>query len=276
MPAATTATLLVAAVLFNPAGADGDDRRDVRLQAVPAGELVVAAPTIDRLTDGDVLVVRVRDGVADAPGHVRQCRQTAGGFARCANAFPIHFDDEGDATFQYQVDDPGGCDGSGACVIVVDDDELDRSAHAFTVFGESAPAAPPVTLSPPGPYEPGDEVSVKVSSLRPGSDVLAAFCAPECRNVSTAVVGADGNAAATVEIGERCRDCGVVVVGGANSVRVDVQFTPAPSPGYDPARLIAGLAIAAMLLLVAWRIVVSVDWTPPSEAATPELDHEAW
>jgi hypothetical protein len=271
----TTLALVVAAVVAT-ATAPPDDRREVRMQAAPAGEVTVDAPVIDRLDDGELLVVRVTDGVGGAPGHVRQCLLTVDGFGRCANVFPIQFDDDGAATFQYQVFDLDGCGGTGgACAIVVADEDTTRIAHAVTVFGASAPPAPAVTLTPPGPYSAGARVSVEVSSLPAGAVARIAFCAEECGVETRVVAGDDGTATATIAVGERCGDCGVVVVSGATSQRVDVQFVALPSPDYHAARVVVGLALAAVFLVVAWRIVRGVDWRPPSEADTPELDDEA-
>ena len=267
--------LAVAAVVATSA-APPDDRREVRLQAAPPSDLTVDAPVIDRLADGDLLVVRVSDGVGGAPGQVRQCRLTVDGFGRCANVFPIQFDDDGAATFQYQVFDLDRCDGTGgACAIVVNDEDGTRIAHAVTVFGASAPPAPTVTLEPPGPYRPGARVRVDVSSLPAGAVARVAFCAEECGGETRVVAGDDGTATANIAVGERCGDCGVVVVSGATIQRVDVRFTSLPSPGYDAARLVAGLGLAAVFLLLAWRIVRGVDWRPPSEADAPELEDEA-
>jgi hypothetical protein len=271
----TTLALVGAAVVATSA-APPDDRREVRLQAAPADDLTVDAPVIDRLDDGELLVVRVTDGVDGASGLVQQCRLTVEGFAECANLFPIQFDDEGAATFQYQVFDRDGCDGSGAvCAVVVGDEDGTRLAHAVTIFGASAPPAPEVTLTPPGPYVPGARVRVEVSSVPSGGVARVAFCAEGCGAETRVVAADDGTATATIAVGERCSDCGVVVVSGASSQRVEVQFVALPSPGYDAARVVVGLALAAVFLVVAWRIVRGVDWRPPSEADAPELDDEA-
>jgi hypothetical protein len=269
-----SAALLAAAVVLSAPASPDDDRREVRLAAMPTAEEVVDAPTLDRLAPGDVLVVRVTDGVANASGRVQQCRLTADGVDRCTNAFPVLFDGDGAAAFQYQLVDPGGCGSTNTCVVVVADEDGERAAFAFTFFGTDAPPPPQVALSPRGPYEPGDRVQVEVSSLRPGSAARVAFCAEECGGESRITAGDDGTARATVVVGERCRDCGVVVVTGSGRTRVGVEFTSLPAPELDPPRLVGGLAVAAALLLLAWRIIVSVDWRPPSEAATPELDRE--
>ena len=75
-----------------------------------------------------------------------------------------------------------------------------------------------------------------------------------------------------VRVGERCRGCGIAVVAGSARVVLPVSFVAEPAPQYEPARLVAGLLIAAVLLVVAWRIVVTTDWRPPAEAAVPDPD----
>src|SRR5262245_59818864 len=137
----------------------GDDEREtVRLQAQPSDEHAVAVPTVDELADGDVVVVRVDGGVSGGDGTVLQCRLLVDGFSDCRNQFPVQFGDDGTATFQYQLVDLGHCGATGACVVRVNDADGDRSAYAFTVFGEPAPPPPEVALSPAGPYELGDRV----------------------------------------------------------------------------------------------------------------------
>jgi hypothetical protein len=270
MAPAPIVAALVAVVAWSVPG--DDEQQTVRLQARPSDEHLVAADTVDRMSDGDVVVVRVTDGAAGARGNVLQCRLTVDGFSDCTNQFPIQFGDDGAATFQYQLADLGGCGATGACVLRVSDGDHDLSAHAFTVFGEPAPPPPEVTLSPTGPYQPGDRVTVTVSDVAPATEIRTAFCADECGAATAIVADAAGTAETTVAIGARCDNCGVAVVGAASSQVVDTRFTTPPGPGYDPVRLVAGLTAAALLLFVAWRIVVTVDWRPPSEAEAPELD----
>jgi hypothetical protein len=251
----------------------GDDEPEtVRLRATPSDERVVAVETVDRLSDGDVLVVRVADGEAGARAHVFQCRLTVDGFSSCRNQFPVQFGDDGTATFQYQLVDLGGCGATGACVVRVNDDEHDLAAYAFTVFGEPAPPPPEVTLTPAGPYRPGDRITVTVTGVAPGTAIRAAFCAAACSGETTVVADAGGTAETTTVIGDRCNHCGVAVVGAASIRVVETAFTAPPGPAYDWIRLIGGLTVAVLLLLMAWRIVVIVDWRPPSEAEAPELD----
>ena len=123
--------------------------------------------TVDRLQDGDVLDVLVTDGEPGVRGAVRQCALAATGLASCRNHFPILFDDEGRAHFQYQLDDDGACGADATCVVAAG--TPDESGVAFTVFGADAPPAPTVTRSPPGTVRPGEEVRVDVSGLLPSA-----------------------------------------------------------------------------------------------------------
>jgi len=265
--------LPVLALVILGAGQPGDDdQHQVRLRAGRVDDVIVAGPTIDELDDGDVLTVQLTDGTPSAAGTVRQCTVTVTGFERCVNRFPVQFGAEGEATFQYQLVDPGGCDGVAACVVVVGDDQGERLAYAFTVFGGPAPPPPEVTLDPPGPYEPGDDVRVEVSSLLPGAMIRAAFCATTCGPSTAATADGAGMAAVRVTVGRRCGGCGIVVVAGASSSLVPVSFVPPPSADYAAPRLVAGLAGAAVFLLLARRIVTGVDWRPPSEAQVPDVD----
>jgi hypothetical protein len=62
-----------------------------------------------------------------------------------------------------------------------------------------------------------------------------------------------------------------MVVGGAAVSRTPVTFVAPPATRYDTWRVASGLGAAAAFLLVAWWLIATVDWRPPSEAATPEL-----
>jgi hypothetical protein len=268
--AAVAVGTVILAVLAS-GGEEGDDNR-VDLHAVPADELVVAAPSIDELEDGSVLAIRVDGGPDGAHGHVQQCERTVSGFRGCTNRFPVLFDEDGVAVFQYQVVNLGDCGATGACVVLVRDDDLEHEAYAFTVFGAPMAPRPVVTLTPSGPYAAGDEVRVDVANLTPGAPIEAAFCGVTCASLRRAVAGEDGTATAVVVIGTRCEDCGIAVVAGTGSSFTETPFVAPPTAEYDLPRLIAGLTAAAALLILAWLIVATVDWRPPSEAQTPELD----
>ena len=73
-------------------------------------------------------------------------------------------------------------------------------------------------------------------------------------------------------VGAPCDRCGIAVIGSAHDTLTPVPFAPPPRPDYDDRRLTLGLLVAAALLVAAWRIVATIDWRPPSEADTPDLD----
>ena len=262
------AVTMIVALLGGAPAADDDDQQSVVLRAGADDQLI--DQTIEQLYDGDVLAILLTDGEPGATGSVRQCRLGVTGPTSCHNHFPILFDDDGQATFQYQVRDDGDCGADATCVVVAGTPE--ERGIAFTVFGAGAPPDPVVQLSPAGPVRPGDRVRVDVSGLPPGAPVQAAFCGQTCRPAERSTAAGDGTAVVDVTVGDRCRTCAIVVVGGAASVRMPVTFVAPPATSYDVRRLLAGMAAAAVFLLAAWWLVVTVDWRPPSEADTPEFE----
>ena len=267
--AGVTAIAALAAVVGVPAADDDDDdRREVAVGAGPFDQVI--EDTVDRLEDGDVLAILVTDGEPGASGVVRQCRLGLDDLVGCHNPFPILFNDEGRAAFQYQLRLRGTCDAGATCVVAAGAD--DEVAMAFTVFGDEAPPPPAVRLSPEGPLVPGAAVRVDASGVVPGAPVQAAFCQRTCGPAQRAIAAADGTARLDVTVGGACRGCEIVVVGGAAVSRTRVTFVDPPSTRYDAWRVVTGLGAAAAFLLVTWWLIVTVDWRPPSEAATPDLD----
>jgi hypothetical protein len=251
---------------------DDDARRRVVLEARDDGEATSFAPVVDRLVDGEVIEVEVHGGLSGHAGTVRQCVRDISAFVRCHNQFPVQFGDGGDSTFQYQLSERDGCGATGACVLVVSDIEEEVTVYAHTIFGEAALAPPTVTLSPPGPYEQGDRIDVNVTGAPAGLELVIRFCGIECGDPVMIAADGDGAARVSVRAGERCVRCGVVVEGGTIHTLATVAFTPPPTAEYDVTKLVLGLGIAALLLLLASVLVATVDWRPPSEAATPDLD----
>ena len=275
---AVRATLAVFAALGAPGLAGGDDSGGggditVELAAKARDEQsVVPTPVLDHLADGHVIDISLADGTAGAKGVVRQCVRNFGGVTGCTNRYPVQFGDGGDARFQYQLTDPGDCGPAGSCVLVVDDLEGERRALAVLVFGGPAPPPPVVTISPTELVEEGDEVRVDIAGLQPESAVQVGYCDPDCATATRVVADAGGQATSTVTVGSPCGRCGVAVIGSAHETLTPVPFAPAPRADYDARRLTLGLLAAAGLLVAAWRIVATIDWRPPSEADTPDLD----
>jgi hypothetical protein len=252
---------------------DGGDAVVVEMTAVTRDEQsAVPTPVLDQLAGGDVLDVSVVDGTGGANGAVRQCVRTFGGVTGCTNRYPVQFDDRGHARFQYQLTDRGDCGPGGSCVLVVDDLDGERQALAVLVFGAPAPPPPTVTISPSELVEEGDRVRVDISGLQPDSAVRIGYCDPECATSSRVVADPLGDATSTVVVGAPCARCGVAVIGSAHDTLTPVPFAPPERPDYDQRRLTLGLVLAAALLAAAWRIVTAIDWHPPSEADTPDLD----
>ena len=273
---AIPAMLAVLAALGGLARASDDDGGgDVVVETVAVardGQSVVPTPVLDRLTGGDVLDVSVVDGTDGANGAVRQCTRTLGGVTGCTNRYPVQFDDRGHARFQYELTDPGDCGPGGSCVLVVDDLDGQRQALAVLVFGAPAPPPPAVTISPAELVEEGDRVRVDIAGLQPDSTVRVGYCDPECASSTLVVADTRGQANSTVVVGAPCGTCGIAVIGSAHDTLTPVPFAPPLQPNYHPRRLTVGLLLAAALLAAAWRIVAAIDWRPPSEADTPDLD----
>ena len=72
-----------------------DDRQPVVLHAV-LDEGAQAWAVVDELVDGDVLRVNVTDGEPGETGTVSQCSTS------CWNRYPVTFDADGRARFQYR------------------------------------------------------------------------------------------------------------------------------------------------------------------------------
>jgi hypothetical protein len=273
----TVSAALAALVGLTGTAAGGDSDRDdtvaVELTAVTADEQRARlSPMLDLLDDGDVLDVSVIDGADGAQGSVRQCVRTLRGFQACTNHYPVRFDDSGRARFQYQLDDPGDCGPEGSCALVVDDRDGHRQASAVLIFGAAAPPPPSVEVSPTELVEEGDRLRVDVAGVPPNAVVRVGYCHPECTAAQRVVADSSGRASSTVVAGAPCDECGVAVIAGPHETLIPVSFAPPERPGYDTRRLAVGLVVAAALLVAAWRIVIAVDWRPPSEADTPDLD----
>ena len=155
---------------------------------------------------------------------------------------------------------------------------------------------------------------ISASGFKPGTGEVAqcGLDAEDCRNGFPVEFGADGTArfqylvSDVVHEGERCgagqQPCLVVVFGShgeAEGHAVTVFHDPAPpvapvtieppagpaeaaagaagpTARYHGARLAGGLALAALLLALAWRLFRRTDWREPAAAATPDMDAAAF
>jgi hypothetical protein len=231
----------------------------------PSGALAVGG-----LASGAVLRVRVEGFASHATAAVRQCVTTT--TVVCGTPFPVQFDEDGRALFQYRVLDDfhaavgpsGGCRaGAARCTLVVeesdgdsDEDPDDRTvADIDTVFVDAVPEPGVVRVSPVRDLVDGERVAVRVSGYPPGAEVEARLCAAPAVDGRARcgapgphvpiVVGPDGAGSATLVVhpgpvgtsGVECgrgRTCGIVVVGERTYARAAaVPISFAAPPGAD-------------------------------------------
>ncbi len=280
----------------------GEDAIDVREAVVRLGaeaEYGLPAPVVDRLPGRSVLRITATGFPPSTTSVVEQCS-----VAGCANAFPVAFDANGYARFQYFVTDafasgfsPRSTCGAGEppCVVRLGGDG--RAAFLTTVFRDPAPAPRRVWADPGADgLESGATVRVSVSGFVPGERVQAVLCAApatfgteRCGQpgvVAPFTIGADGRGATTMVVRQgrvgsadatcgRATTCAIVVtqprslVPGATLL---VSFSAGPGARYDASRLLGGLAAALALLALAFVLARTTDWRKPTEADTPDLD----
>lgn len=232
-------------------------------------------------------------------GSVRQCVVELGHQTACGEPFPVQFDGDGRADFQFAVRGdiaPGGCRaGQPTCLLRVSGESPDRDVSVQTVLVDVLNQGE-VRLEPAGPVADGGTVDVVVSGFPPGTTATAILCAPpesydarRCRPpepASTFIVDATGAgrtalAVASGRVGSEAASCGsrslcgiaVVVENGFVVAPVaEVRFSRGPGVRYDSGRVLPGVSIAVVLLLTAVAVARRTDWMKPTEAATEELD----
>jgi len=302
-PAAPTTTTTTAATAAPRAGPAVVAEPRATLQPVSGSMPVVsiraaaddrlgAFPLVSGLTSGSVVEVRAEGFAEFERGRIEQCvvelaRQTA-----CAPAFPVQFDIDGRADFQFAVVAeiaPGGCRvGQATCLLRLTGEESGRHGVAQTVVGEWVPGT--VSVTPDHRVVEGQAVEVSVRGFPPGVSATAVLCAPpapydveRCTNpgpASTFAVDTEGSGrtALVVSAGRLCgpgRRCGVTVVVGPGFVAAPaapITFSTGPGVSYERDRVIPGVAVALVLVALAFVLARRTDWAKPTEADTPELD----
>lgn len=232
-------------------------------------------------------------------GSVRQCVVELGHLTACGEPFPVQFDGDGRADFQFAVRGdiaPGACRiGQPTCLLKVTGESGTRQASVQTVLVDALTKGD-VRIEPAGPVADGQTVDVIVSGFPAGATATAVLCAPpetydarRCgRPEPTSTFAIDGTGAGrttlTVAAGRLgseaalCgprRECGVSVVVGGGFVAAPVtpvQFSRGPGVAYEGGRVLLGVLAAMVLIGAALLIVRRTDWTKPTEAATPDLD----
>lgn len=254
---------------------------------------------ISGLAPGAVLRVQVFGFGRYERGSVEQCVVELGRETACGDSFPVQFDGDGRADFQFAVRGDivaGGCRvGQPACLLRVTGGSGARQASVQTVLvDELTPGE--VRIEPAGPLAEGQIVNVVVSGFTPGATATAVLCAPpevydarRCGSAaptSTFAIDSIGAGSTTLKVaagrlgtdaalcGPR-RVCGIAVVVGGGFVAAPVtpvRFSLGPGVAYDGGRVLSGLLTAVVLIGAAVVIARRTDWTKPGEAATPALD----
>lgn len=278
--------------------------REVQVRA-PDDDEFAAPVALGDLDSRVVLRVYAVGFEPDTYGSVEQCvvpgGRAAAAYEQCGNRFPVLFDPNGTARFQYLVGDsyldPGGtptCSARGAaCVVRITDD--DATAIVHTVFGAPTDRARVRVTPRPDGIASGHRVTVELNDFAPDARADLALCAApatsgtaRCRSLgspSGATVDADGSASLRVALRDqpvgsdrvdcsRQVPCALVVSGGGTAPipAVDVSFAGGPGVSYDSGRVAFGMAIATLLLVIAIWLARATDWRKPSEAETPEMD----
>lgn len=273
-------------------------RRTITVEHDPT-EAAHDARNLDRLASSTLLLIEAAGFDHDTTGAIVQC--TIGQARRCRNYLPVRFDDRGEATFQYLIDDDGG-----GCRLVDDRCTIElttgeRTTVIDAVFVDAALPPGVITVSPADDLQPGDRVEVVATGFSAGSQLVATVCitpatsGPRCGAPAPEVrfdADDDGAGRAVLdldvdEVGEERGACGrgsgsrcqvvVAQVIGTGRPRlsaspVALHFAAAPGASYDTTRLVAGTAAALALLLAAGWLIARGDWAPPEESDGSAID----
>ncbi len=256
----------------------------------------------DGLEPGSVLRMRVHGFEPSTSAIAEQCVLAA---RRCGNQIPVQFDGDGEAQFQYLVNDEflasraqsGRCRANAApCTIVVRSNDDHTHGQIQTIFLDKIPPPGRVEVTPSrGLSLDGETVTVAVHDYPSGAQVTAMLCAapdatgPRCGAPGPSaplVVGRDGTGRTQLVIepsrvgGDQVRchrgdDCGISVASDnvfARAPVVPISFAAPPGAAYDPTRLALGLGLAAVVIVTAAWLILRTDWSAVGEAAAPEID----
>lgn len=262
-----------------------------------------ATPLLSGLGDATVLHVQARGFAANHTGTLRQCRQDQSQV--CTSSSPVRFDDYGDADVQFLVlsqpefdGEHSPCDQAGRrCVLEVGDGT--ETGTADLAFGAGPAVDVRLELLSTKRLGQGQRIEVDLGGTLPSSTFELSLCRQgnpypaECLSlVSVAPVPARAatrlSLEPTVEQLTWCEGgaCLLSVTVDQAAVRSDVvavSVTNAAPIRYDPVRVLAGLLVAATLLILAAWIGLHTDWSAPrsadghtiDEATYADLDAEA-
>ena len=260
---------------------------------------------IDDLEGGMVLRARVVGFDSFAEGIAAQCVRGARAI-ECGNPFPVQFDEGGRALFQYQLRDDfhtranesEACRAGGPrCFFVVRDVENGTTALIDTVFHGVVPAPGVIRVTPRSGLRDGQTVTVAVAKYPPGAQVTAMLCvAPDATGSQRCgspgpstplTVGSDGTGSTEIVVKQgpvgsqrvpcdREANCGISVASAevfARAPVVPISFAGPTGAAYERNRVLVGIGIALLLIGIATWLLRRTDWSPPGEAAAPEIDN---
>jgi hypothetical protein len=250
-----------------------------RLAATSPDALPPVPRAVGDLEPGAVLVVRVSGLDERSTATVHQCRAGEPEASRCRAGMVVNVNERGTATVLVDLEpefevglgtDVVDC-GLEACSLVVFGSSR---LELVTVFGRPAP--PPARLeADPSALPPGARLTATATGLEPGTRAAFVVCRPggeadaDCgAPTDHQRVGRDGRVSGEVPVtpgrcprGETCA-VAVVVGDGGPLAFTRLELLGRSGVTYDRTRLAVGLGVAAVLLLVALRLLRHTDWTP--------------
>ena len=277
---------------------------ELRIDAAGGPSFPESYAVADRLAPETVVRIRAHGFGPFARAVAEQCAPTIS--QGCGNRIPVQFDQRGEAQFQYLVTNEflipgrtvrGGCRADAAqCTIVVRAVASDARGEIQTIFRDRV--APPGRIVVTGATDlslAGERVTVAVSDYPAGVTVTAMVCAapaatgPRCGSpgpTAALVVGPDGRGRTQLLIKPglvgvdrvqcaRGDDCGISVASTEVFARAPVvpfSFAAPPGAAYDRTRLAVGVAVAVLLIAIAFWLLFRTDWSAVGEAAAPEID----
>jgi Neocarzinostatin family len=295
---ATTATTALTAPARTVAR-DPIEGPDVAMQPMDRDAFAAEPPVVESLSPLSVLRITARYFEPSAHGWIEQCTLSS-----CANPFPVAFDEYGSARIQYLVRDTiTAADGTLStcraneppCAVRMQTGE--DAAFLTTVFGGPAPAPRRVSVSAQGRIADETAVTVTARGFTPGRRVHATLCAaPDTAGtrrcgapspIASFTIDADGTGRTSLVVRrghvgseratcDRDTPCGIVVKEAESSVLpapvVTIAFAADAPARYEAFRLATGIALAGILVAVAFFLLRRTDWRKPTEADTPDLD----